>query len=230
MNLKNQVMTTNLWVVQVSGFIAIKCWFNAKPHRLFAEMVRLQIEMGSRGVWRGWNALRPVRTHMASGYCTFQQVSLLSFVCLNTKMDLHVTETTQCSTKNPRLNPVFFILSTPDLCRTMESLWSIRIRTQKAVCWNEKLPRGRINFHPYLYKKEQIFRFISFARSIVNYSQFWGTSFRISWISRLHWCARAEIERRAVIFHLISAVSICAVSMRKLLLRPDSENSDYYRF
>ena len=37
-------------------------------------MVRLQAEMGPRGIRRCQNTSRPVREHLASGHCPLQQV------------------------------------------------------------------------------------------------------------------------------------------------------------
>lgn len=41
---------------------------------LFAVVVRLQVEMGSEGVWRGGNAARAIGSHMEARYSFVQQV------------------------------------------------------------------------------------------------------------------------------------------------------------
>lgn len=75
-NLKNQIMTTNLWVEQVSArrrrgapgrSVLTRCFFS--------ELVRLQAVLGAPRVWWRRDAARAVRPHLAPRHRALQQVS-----------------------------------------------------------------------------------------------------------------------------------------------------------
>lgn len=71
-NLKNQVMTTNLWVKQVV-ITAIYCYYLLLMDFIKA-LVRLQVAMGSRGIRRSWTAVCAIWAHLGTGHCVVQQL------------------------------------------------------------------------------------------------------------------------------------------------------------
>jgi hypothetical protein len=83
-NLKNQIMTTNLWVEQVNqNYSHSFALMDVKPrvvliNRLFwhiTVLVRLQVAVESGGLRRRRHAQHPLGEHLASGYRPLQQVS-----------------------------------------------------------------------------------------------------------------------------------------------------------
>ncbi|KAH9638435.1 hypothetical protein HF086_016760 [Spodoptera exigua] len=77
-NLKNQIMTTNLWVEQVSRHVphpVLPLRADHESHIVFTELVRLQAVVGAAGIRRSRDAACAVGPHLASRYSTLQQVS-----------------------------------------------------------------------------------------------------------------------------------------------------------
>lgn len=94
-NLKNQIMTTNLWVEQVSAlrddfaFDVETTNVSRNLHYVyfFSELVRLQAFLGAAGVWRCGDASRTLRPHLAARHSALQQVRFLT-ICIAVLMSL----------------------------------------------------------------------------------------------------------------------------------------------
>lgn len=77
-------MTTNLWVEQVIYQLTL-CWTTPGSDDLIPRfaivvtlsvMVRLQTALGTEGVRRRPDAARAIRSHLATGHRTVQQVCI----------------------------------------------------------------------------------------------------------------------------------------------------------